>query len=104
MRRLFFVFLFLSCFLCISCTNNETDENNNFSNSDEVMLLVTKESSHKKLRTVHPGDDITYTFTLKNDTSKDECFEITDKVPDNTSYKCGDGILSGKDIRLALMF
>ena len=65
-------------------------------------LEVTKESSHKYLRTVHPGDTVTYTFTVKNGTDEAKQFDITDKVPTNTTYTSGDAVVEGDKLTFSV--
>ncbi len=65
-------------------------------------LTVTKESSHKYLRTVHPGDTVTYTFTVKNGTEEAKQFDITDEVPQYTIYKSGDAVVDGNNLAFSV--
>ena len=68
---------------------------------DEIgELTVSKISSHKYLRTVHPGDDVTYTFTVKNGTNVKKQFDIADVIPQSTTYKSGDATVSGNSLTI----
>ena len=65
-------------------------------------LTVTKVSSYKYLRTAHPGDEIVYTFTVKNGTNVAKTFDITDIVPENTTYKSGDATANGTALTISV--
>ena len=53
-------------------------------------LTVTKTSSHDRIRTVHPGEKITYTFTVTSTANKDKRVEILETIPGITAYVSGD--------------
>ena len=65
-------------------------------------LTVQKTSSYKYLRTAHPGDEIVYTFTVTNTTNEAKVFDITDTVPENTTYKSGDATVNGNAITMSV--
>ncbi len=67
---------------------------------EEGELIVHKTSSYKHLRTAHPGDEIVYTFTVTNTTGEAKVFDITDTVPENTTYKTGDATVSGSALTM----
>jgi len=58
-------------------------------------LHVTKVSCRDTIRTVHPGEEITYTFTLQNTADHDEEVTLTDQIPTQVVYRSGDGELDG---------
>ena len=53
-------------------------------------ITVTKTSSHDRIRTVHPGEKITYTFTVTSTADKDKRVEILETLPGITAYVSGD--------------
>ncbi len=53
-------------------------------------LTVIKTSTHDRIRTVHPGETITYTFTVSNTATADKVVEILDFLPANLAYVKGD--------------
>ena len=61
-------------------------------------ITVTKTTSHDRIRTVHPGEDVTYTFTLTSTADKDKKVEIIDTVPSITAYVSGDGTKQGNRV------
>ena len=61
-------------------------------------ITVTKTSSHDRIRTVHPGEDVTYTFTLTSTANKDKKVEIRDTIPGITAYVSGDGAKQGNSL------
>ena len=87
--------LIFACSLFVSCSI--TDEDNEIG---EPKITVTKESSHENIRTAHPGEDITYTFTVENVGTAQGNFVITDSIPQNTVYKGGDAVLDGDKLTL----
>ncbi len=70
--------------------------------SDNGSVLVTKSSSHILLRTVHPGDEITYTFTFENESIFNKKINVTDIVPSLTLYIDGDFENDGDDLSLTV--
>ena len=61
-------------------------------------ITVVKTTSHDRIRTVHPGEDVTYTFTLTSTANKDKKVEIVDTIPGITSYVSGDGAKQGNSL------
>ena len=61
-------------------------------------ITVIKTSTHDRIRTVHPGEDVTYTFTLTSTVDKDKKVEILDTIPGITSYVSGDGVKQGNSL------
>lgn len=53
-------------------------------------LTVIKTSTHDRIRTVHPGESITYTFTVSSTAAVDKVVEILDFLPANLAYVKGD--------------
>ena len=99
-KNIFKVFiLFATLFTCLfifSCGDTGSENE-----TEDAGISVIKESSHKKIRTAHPGEDITYKFTVENLGSSTETFVITDSVPQNTEYKCGDAVLDGEGLAIS---
>lgn len=96
-KIIFSLFLLILAFsICLFGISCGTEANDN----KDGKLIVNKTSSHNKIRTVHPGEDLTYTFTLKNQSTEEKDFEITDIIPENTSYKSGDATLKGNSLTL----
>ncbi|MBR5139767.1 MAG: DUF11 domain-containing protein, partial [Clostridia bacterium] len=87
---LLFSVLIFACLLFVSCGGTDTEKE-----SGEAIITVIKDSSHKRIRTAHPGEDITYTFTVENVGTATGSFVITDIVPQNTVYKGGDALCDG---------
>lgn len=86
-------------------TNNEidppaTEDTNDKTDVAENQITVTKSSSHERVRTVHPGELITYTFTVKNAADSDTTVTITDTVPEHTVYVNGDAKMDGDALSL----
>ena len=61
-------------------------------------ITITKTTSHDRIRTVHPGEDVTYTFTLSSTAANDKKVEIIDTVPSITAYVSGDGTKQGNRV------
>lgn len=61
-------------------------------------ITITKTTSHDRIRTVHPSEDVTYTFTLSSTAANDKKVEIIDTVPSITAYVSGDGTKQGNRV------
>ncbi len=87
MKKIFFTALFFFSLICLcSCGAKE--------------LSVEKSSNRDQDRTVHPGDMISYVFSVENPTAFKKEVEITDVLPANTTLVGGD--FTEKDGRLSL--
>ncbi|MBQ2866224.1 MAG: C40 family peptidase [Clostridia bacterium] len=53
-------------------------------------IYVEKTSSHGAGYTAAPGDEVTFTFTLRSNRTSDTTVDITDTVPSNTTFVSGD--------------
>ena len=53
-------------------------------------VICWKESTRTAGATVNPGEDVTFTYKIRNDTMKDKQISVTDKLPANTTFKSGD--------------
>ncbi|MBQ7625267.1 MAG: C40 family peptidase, partial [Clostridia bacterium] len=53
-------------------------------------VICWKESTRTGGATVNPGEDVTFTYFIRNDTMKDKQISVTDKLPANTTFKSGD--------------
>ena len=62
-------------------------------------VQISKKSNQDLIRTVHPGDEILYTFTLKNTTDTEKTIVLTDSLPSHTTYKKGNATVNGTDLR-----
>ena len=58
-------------------------------------VLAEKLASHTEGQTVSPGENITYTFSLKNTTKEQKTLTITDTLPAHTEFVSGDLTLNG---------
>ena len=77
-RFLFFLLAFVSLCLITSCSSDP--------------LSVEKHASCASDRTVHPGDTITYEFTVTNPNARTKKITITDTVPQYTVFLGGDAL------------
>lgn len=103
-KRLCVFFAVVAMLLCMpifltSCQNNDnaqlptspnTETPTNGTDEPDGEVTVTKKSSHDVVRTVHPGENITYTYTIYNSSSKKQNVSITESVPTYTTYVSGD--------------
>ncbi|MBQ7625096.1 MAG: DUF11 domain-containing protein [Clostridia bacterium] len=76
-------------------------------------IVCWKLSSATAGATVNPGDDVTFTYVLRNDNNTEKKVTITDKLPAHTTFKSGDvkfesgalnttvSIPSGKTVKLS---
>lgn len=71
--------------------------NENAQNRVDNLMGITAEKlpSVGKAVTVNAGDEITYTFSIRNDNKTAKTLEITDKVPANTVYVSGGDRVEG---------
>ena len=53
-------------------------------------IVCWKETTASGGVTVNPGDDVTFTYVIRNDNGSDRVVSIKDKLPENTSFKSGD--------------
>ena len=53
-------------------------------------IVGEKLSSKNEYTSVNPGDEITYTFSVYNTNEEAKTLEISDKVPENTTFISGD--------------
>ncbi len=60
-------------------------------------IRVEKISSHPTGKTADIGEEITYTYNIRNNRSSDAQLEITDRIPEHTEYVSG-GSLSGDSL------
>ena len=81
MKKLFFFLLIVLSVLCITACG-----------TDEATVTVTKSANCASDRTVHPGDKITYLFTVENLTASRQKITITDTIPQHTVFAGGDAI------------
>ena len=79
-KLLFFLLIILSILSVTAC------------GSDDASVTVTKTASCASDRTVHPGDKITYLFTVENPTASRKKITITDTIPQHTAFAGGDTI------------
>ena len=83
--------------------NNDVPTNNNVPTDDEEVeggVSVVKKSSHDVMRTVHPGENITYSYTLTNSSSKSQDVAIVESLPAYTTYVSGDVQLDGETLKM----
>ena len=62
-------------------------------------VLAEKLSTHTAGQTVSPGDEITFTFSLKNTTKEDKTLTVTDRLPPYTEFVKGDLALTDTDLK-----
>lgn len=92
--------------LLISCSGQNPTSSNSGETSDSQQeietggITVTKKSSHDSIRTVHPGESITYSYTLTNSSSKTKNVDIVETLPTNTTYTSGDAQLDGETLTM----
>ena len=92
--------------LLISCSEKKPTTPNSGGTSDSEQeietggITVTKKSSHDMIRTVHPGDTITYSYSLSNSSSKTKDVEIVETLPTNTTYASGDAQVDGETLTM----
>ena len=82
-------------------SNSESDiESSSESDSENVdpisNLTAQKTVSHSSGKTVYPGEIITYSIILTNNSDKKGSVSITDTIPDNTEYVSGANSINGK--------
>lgn len=80
------IILLLSVFILSSCEEK--------SGVEVDGVTVTKTTSYDTVRTVHPGEEITYTYKFQNGTDDKKELEITDTLPSNTTFLSGDFVLN----------
>lgn len=106
LRVFLLVGFMLSCMpiLLTSCKGNtDVPTNNNVPTDDEEVeggVSVVKKSSHDVMRTVHPGENITYSYTLTNSSSKSQDVAIVESLPTYTTYVSGDVQLDGETLKM----
>ncbi|MBQ7624240.1 MAG: C40 family peptidase, partial [Clostridia bacterium] len=66
-------------------TENATKRLNNLAG-----VVTWKETTAYRGQTVNPGDDVTFTYVLRNDNDTAKTVAIKDVLPDFTVYKSGD--------------
>ncbi len=62
-------------------------------------IMAEKLSSHTYGQTVSPGGEVTFTFHLENRSTADKTVEITDTVPENTTYVSGADTVDGSTLK-----
>ncbi len=62
-------------------------------------IYVEKTSSHAIGMTAMPGDEVTFTFSLKNSRKTDAVIEITETVPTNSTYVSGADTVDGNNLK-----
>lgn len=63
-----------------------------------AYIVAEKSSSHTGGRTAHPGEEITFTFSIKNGGEKTALVSVSDMVPENTSYVSGCDEINGDSL------
>ncbi|MBQ7625182.1 MAG: DUF11 domain-containing protein, partial [Clostridia bacterium] len=53
-------------------------------------IIAYKETSAPRGVTVNPGEDVTFTYVLRNDTGASKTVEIVDSLPEGVTFKSGD--------------
>ena len=76
-----------------SVTENSTNRVENLSG-----IIAEKLSSVGNAVSVNAGDEITYTFSIKNTNSHDVTLAISDIVPENTEYVSGADTVDGDNL------
>lgn len=61
-------------------------------------IAAEKLSSHKSGMTVNPGEEMTFTFRVYNSNEHEVSLNITDIVPENTTYVSGADVVSGNNL------
>ena len=96
--------LFISCGEKNSPPLNSGGSFDTESNTEQEIetggITVTKKSSHDILRTVHPGETITYSYVLTNSSAKTKTVDIVETLPTNTTYVSGDLQLDGETLTM----
>ncbi|MBQ7624141.1 MAG: C40 family peptidase [Clostridia bacterium] len=53
-------------------------------------VICWKESDRTAGATVNPGEDVTFTYKIRNDTMEEKVISLSDKLPAHTAFKSGD--------------
>ncbi|MBQ2866221.1 MAG: DUF11 domain-containing protein [Clostridia bacterium] len=62
-------------------------------------IYVEKLSSHALGQSADLGEEITFSFCIRNDRTTDATLDITDKVPENTTYVSGGDTVTGRALK-----
>ncbi len=65
---------------------------------DMRCIVAEKLASHSYAKTVNTGEEITYTFSIKNLNESERTLNITDTVPANTTYVTGAQNFDGTNL------
>ena len=61
-------------------------------------VIAEKSSSHIYSRTVNPGETVTFTFSLYNDTGNAKTLTVRDQLSDNVTYLSGADTVNGNQL------
>lgn len=73
--------LIIICVICIAVFF--------ISRANAYEITVESNHSHTAANTVHPGSEITYNYTIKNNESEEISLTVKDIIPKNTEYVTG---------------
>lgn len=78
----------------------DKDDNNTYDKKEINMekIFLTKESSHSKGRTVHPGEEMSYTLKINNCNDSATTVTLMSEVPENTELLSGCSSINGNTL------